>query len=224
MASDFKPTKSTKLRLSLLLIFSVLFSISCTQNIAEIKTATPTIIFDYYSTDSTPVSRLSIFVESTSEVKRSELIRLQCKSTGYTWDINDLIRFKFAEKMYAGSNNLILPEGERVPDGEYTLLYQNADLEKAETVVKLEYDPVFYETTAAELPALMRQKFGKKYIAIYDKNDQMIFYGERTEQLGDTRKIWNKYRNASYFNEVWTLANNSVMCILPVEYVLPSQE
>jgi hypothetical protein len=52
----------------------------------------------------------------------------------------------------------------------------------------------------------------------------MLYYGERTDKLDDTRKIWNKYRNAASFNEVWKLPNNSVICVMPLELVVPSND
>lgn len=209
-----------------LIIFSFFFIgfFSCTQNVPDIKYGTATVIFDYKNNEELPQARLSIFVESNSDVKRYERINVKSAENGYIWDVSEILKIKKSDKMYAGNTNLVVPSGEKFPTGEYSIIYENADLEQVQTKIYLNYDTAFYNTKALEIPDLMKRKFGKKNIAIYDKNSNLIYYGERTDLLRDTRKIWNKYRNASFFTEVWCLSNNSVMCIMPIESVTPSQE
>ena len=212
----------SKALFSLILLISALFMLSCTQNLPEIRYSNMTVIFDYKDNDSLPDSRLSIFVESISDVRRYETMNVVNNQNGFSWDVSQLIRIRSAEKMYAGNTNLKVPSGEMIPTGEYKIVYSNADLEQVESKVNLEYDSVFYETKAADIPDLMLQKKGIKNISIYDKSDKMIYYGERNSQLSDNRKIWNKYSNASYFHEIWILPDKSVICVMPKQLVVPS--
>ena len=207
---------------SLFLLIAACFFLSCTQNLPEIRYSNMTVIFDYLDNDSLPDSRLSVFVESISDVRRYENINVVNNQNGFTWDVSQLVRVRSAEKMYAGNTNLKVPSGEKIPDGEYRIVYSNADLEQIASKFKLEYDSVFYETKASDIPDLMLQKKGIKYISIYDKSDKMIYYGERNSQLSDNRKIWNRYSNASYFHEIWILPDKSVICVMPKQLVVPS--
>ena len=159
---------------SLIVLISACFMLSCTQNLPEIRYSNLTVIFDYKDNDSLPDSRLSIFVESLSDVRRYESMNVVNNENGFTWDVSPLIRIRSAEKMYAGNTNLKVPSGEMIPTGEYKIVYSNADLEHIESKVKLEYDPVFYETKASDIPDLMLSKKAMKYISIYDKSDKMI--------------------------------------------------
>lgn len=219
MGTENKPS-FTKILLSLILC---LMFLSCSQQAPEAKYVTASVIFDYSALNTFPTARLSIFVESNSDVRRYEEIKVDSISNGYSWDISEIIKIKSTDKMYAGNTNLIVPDGETIPTGEYRIEFINADSEKVETRLTLDYDNIFYTTIGENIPELMRARFGKRNIAIYDKEDKLLYYGERTEAINDSRKIWNKYRNAAYFYEVWTLSNNTVMCIMPLENVVPSQ-
>jgi len=206
--------------LSLLLI--IFGFTSCTQELPEIRYANLTVIFEYNKLDALPSSRLSVFVESISDVRRYESINVKNKENGFIWEVSELIRIRNAEKMYAGNTNLMPPSDEIIPTGNYEIVYSNADNEKTETNYKLEYDTLFYETPGSQIPDLMKTKRAKKYISIYDKNDKLLFYGERNEQLSDNRKIWNRYSSAAYFHDVWILPDKSVICLMPKELVTPS--
>lgn len=217
-----KKNSAYKILFSLFVFLTALFLLSCTQSLPEIRYSNLTVIFDYRDNDSLPDSRLSVFVESISDVRRYESINIVNNQNGFTWDVSQLIRVRSAEKMYAGNTNLKVPAGEMIPTGEYKIVYANADLEEVVSKGKLEYDSVFYETKASDIPDLMTQKKGLRYITIYDKSDKMIYYGERNAQLSDNRKIWNRYSNASYFHEIWILPDKSVICRMPKQMVVPS--
>ena len=179
---------------SIFFLVQVILLSSCTQSVPEYKNATATIIFDYSSTDSLPAARLSVFVESLSDVRRYETINVKAMENNYIWDVSEIIKFKAADKMYAGNTNIVMPSNEQFPVGEYSICYVNANLEKMESKILVNYDSAFYDKKASEVPEFMKSKFGKKNISIYDKDNKLLYYGERTDQLGDTRKIWNKTR------------------------------
>lgn len=211
------------LRLSSILL-SVLFMASCTQVVPEVKYSSLSVVFDYKDEKTLPSARLCVFVETVSDARRYESINVKCVQNGFTWDVNDVFKIKSYDRMYAGNTSLLVPEGEKIPTGLYDIVFYNADLEKVETQTNLNYDSEFYECKSGDIPEMMRKRGGRKNIAIYDKEGKMLYYGERTDKLDDTRKIWNKYRNAASFNEVWKLPNNSVICVMPLELVVPSND
>ena len=206
------------------ILLSILLMASCTQVVPEVKYSTLSVVFDYKDEKTLPSARLCVFVETVSDARRYESINVKAVQNGFAWDVNDVFKIKSYDKMYAGNTSLLVPEGEKIPTGLYDIVFYNADLEKVETQTSLNYDSEFYECKSGDIPEMMRKRGGRKNIAIYDKEGKMLYYGERTDKLDDTRKIWNKYRNAASFNEVWKLPNNSVICIMPLELVVPSND
>ena len=206
------------------ILLSILLMASCTQVVPEVKYSTLSVVFDYKDEKTLPSARLCVFVETVSDARRYESINVKAVQNGFAWDVNDVFKIKSYDKMYAGNTSLLVPEGEKIPTGLYDIVFYNADLEKVETQTSLNYDSEFYECKSGDIPEMMRKRGGRKNIAIYDKEGKMLYYGERTDKLADTRKIWNKYRNAASFNEVWKLPNNSVICIMPLELVVPSND
>ncbi len=206
------------------IILSILFMASCTQVVPEVKYSSLSVVFDYKDEKTLPSARLCVFVETVSDARRYESINVKCVQNGFTWDVNDVFKIKSYDRMYAGNTSLLVPEGEKIPTGLYDIVFYNADLEKVESQTTLNYDSEFYECKSGDIPEMMRKRGGRKNIAIYDKEGKMLYYGERTDKLDDTRKIWNKYRNAASFNEVWKLPNNSVICVMPLELVVPSND
>lgn len=206
------------------ILLSILFMASCTQVVPEVKYSSLSVVFDYKDEKTLPSARLCVFVETVSDARRYESINVKSAQNGFTWDVNDVFKIKSYDRMYAGNTSLLVPEGEKIPTGLYDVVFYNADLEKVETQTNLNYDSEFYDCKSGDIPEMMRKRGGRKNIAIYDKEGKMLYYGERTDKLDDTRKIWNKYRNAASFNEVWKLPNNSVICVMPLELVVPSND
>lgn len=206
------------------ILLSILFMASCTQVVPEVKYSSLSVVFEYKDEKTLPSARLCVFVETVSDARRYESINVKSAQNGFTWDVNDVFKIKSYDRMYAGNTSLLVPEGEKIPTGLYDVVFYNADLEKVETQTSLNYDSEFYDCKSGDIPEMMRKRGGRKNIAIYDKEGKMLYYGERTDKLDDTRKIWNKYRNAASFNEVWKLPNNSVICVMPLELVVPSND
>ena len=208
-------------RISFLFLLILIFPFSCSQNLPEARFALPSLIFEYEKTDSLPTARLSIFVESTSDVRRYQRITLKSVKNDYVWDTYDIVKFKSAEKMYAGYTNFVMPGEELIPSGEYQVTYENADGEKIDIKTFLNYDSSFYTKKADEIPEFMASKRAINSIIIFNAEKSVLYFGEKKDELSNSRKIWNKYRDAAFYQEVYALADNSVMCVMPVMDVLP---
>ncbi|MCR4735645.1 MAG: hypothetical protein K5829_11635 [Treponema sp.] len=194
---------------------------SCSQNLPEAKYAIPTVIFDYESDDALPTGRLSIFIESVSDVRRYNTISIHSINKNYIWDTNDIVSLKLSNKMYAGYSNFVVPNGEEIPSGLYEITYINADDEKVDLKASLNYDSAFYTKTSSQIEEYMKTKRATLSIIIFNSDKKVLFFGEKKEDLNTSRKIWNKYREAAFYQDVWTLSDNSVMCVLPVKEVIP---
>ena len=69
----------------------------------------------------------------------------------------------------------------------------------------------------------MAEKKGIEKIAVYDKEHILIYFGDRTEEFKTTRDIWNRYREAEYYQVIWYLRNGTIICIEPEKAVTPEE-
>lgn len=204
--------------LSLFVIFE-----SCTQVTPELRNSNYSVVFEYDAAQEFPDARLSIFVESDSDVRRFERIIVKSLETGYVWDFDDIKKIEIDGIKYAGATNLIAPENEVIPTGAYIITCVNADEKQAELKITVSYDEALYELKENEIEDFIAKKNGNKKVAIYDKDNSIIYYGPRTENLQTTRDIWNYYRNAEYYQDILSTSSNTVICISSAHKVAPEK-
>lgn len=212
-------TGKKSLFLSISLCLFMIYAVSCSQKIPETNVASASVIFEYNDYDSKGKARLSIFVNSLENVRRLENLKVINLSNGFIWNSDNVSVFSNSENMFAGYTNLVVPEGEKIPYGKYEIRFLQSDDEESVIYTDIQYDDAFYDCKALEIPDFVSSKNGKVRIAIYDSKNTLIYYGDRTEDLKDNRGIWNNYRNAEYYYDIWCTPGNKVMCIMPKEYV-----
>lgn len=195
--------------------------ISCSQNTPEISTTDYSVIFDYEGEDAIPSARLAIFASSASDVRRYERIRITSLDTGFCWEADNLARLESEEVQWAGCTNLVAPENEQLPTGQYEITYFNADEKECTVNMDVKYDVGLYEVLLSGLAEYMADKKGIEKIAVYNKEHILIYFGNKTEELQTTRDIWNKYRDAEYYQVIWYTNDGTVICIEPERPVVP---
>lgn len=206
-----------------ILIFAAVMAlfISCSQNTPELTTTDYSVIFDYENAEALPEARLSIFAASASDVRRYERIRINSLETGFCWEVDNLTRLENEDLQWAGYTNLVAPENEKLPTGLYEITYFNADEKECTVNLEVNYDIGIYDVLLTGLAEYMAEKKGIEKIAVYDKAHILIYYGDRTEELKTTRDIWNKYRDAEYYQVIWYSVDGTVICIEPEKPVVP---
>ena len=206
-----------------ILIFAAVMAlfISCSQNTPELTTTDYSVIFDYENAEAVPEARLSIFAASASDVRRYERIRISSLETGFCWEVDNLTRLENEDLQWAGYTNLVAPENEKLPTGLYEITYFNADEKECTVNLEVNYDIGIYDVLLTGLADYMAEKKGIEKIAVYDKAHILIYYGDRTEELKTTRDIWNKYRDAEYYQVIWYSIDGTVICIEPEKPVVP---
>ena len=206
-----------------ILIFAAVMAlfISCSQNTPELTTTDYSVIFDYENAEAVPEARLSIFAASASDVRRYERIRINSLETGLCWEVDNLTRLENEDLQWAGYTNLVAPENEKLPTGLYEITYFNADEKECTVNLEVNYDIGIYDVLLTGLAEYMAEKKGIEKIAVYDKAHILIYYGDRTEELKTTRDIWNKYRDAEYYQVIWYSIDGTVICIEPEKPVVP---
>lgn len=208
--------KSNKILLSVFVLFGLL---SCSQNVPELKTVTTTAILDYATETSYPTARLSFFIETNSEVKRADSIEAYSKKYGYTWKTDNLIKIATSKKQWAGYTNFAIPETLSIPDGGYEVKYITADGEIAEANAYVNLDSKLLQAKADEIPEIMNEKHGRLNVAVFDKENNLIIYGEKVKDLRSEESILRKYKESVYYREVWATSGNSTLCLMPIVYL-----
>lgn len=221
MCKSFSFCKSF-LKTVLIFLCYVLFA-SCSQNLPEVKQANGTIVFEYENEDSFPNARMTVFVESVSDPRRYDTIKVQSYNQDFEWETEEISMIQGTKKKYAGYTNFVMPEGEKFPAGRYNAVYINADEEEVSSDFSIDYDLALYEIKASDLPAFMKKHNGTNKIAIYNQQEMLIFFGEKNNDLRTTRDIWNQFREADSFQEIWEAGNRTVICVLPKELVRPDK-
>ncbi|WP_027727388.1 hypothetical protein [Treponema sp. C6A8] len=217
---DYHIRRSSKL----FSIFSAaLLFISCAQNSLDINQSEMTVVFEYSDEENLPSARLCAFVESDSDSRRSGLLQLSTKKDGFIWNAQSPLRFKSGDKFWTGYTNFLMQKNEPFPLDSYRILIQNADEKEAEEVFDFNYDSSFYNLKASEVEEKMKSLGAVKKIAIYDESHSLLYYGDLKDNLSSSRKIWNVYSKANYFNVIWQTKDNTVICILPKELVVPDE-
>lgn len=209
---------------SLLAAVSFLLCISCTQVTPELTQSDYSIIFDYENDEALPSARLSLFMASDSNVRRYQRIKITALETGYIWDTDIIAMLESEGTQWAGLTNLVAPENEKLPCGKYEVTYYNADEKECTINLEIKYDIDFYDVLLSALPEVMKEKRGIEKIAIYDKEHILIYFGDRTQELQSARGIWNVYRDAGTYQEIWYSRDGTVTCIGPEKKVSPETD
>ena len=198
--------------------------ISCSQNTPELSTTDYSVIFDYAGNDELPAARLSIFAASGSDVRRYERLRIKSIDTGLCWETDSISLLENDDVQWAGCTNLVAPEDEKLPVGRYEITYINADEKECTVSLDVRYDVDFYDVVLSGLADYMAEKRGIEKIAIYDKEHILIYFGDRTQELQSARGIWNVYRDAGTYQEIWYSRDGTVTCIGPEKKVSPETD
>lgn len=196
----------------------------CTQVTPELTDASYSVIFEYQDENSLPDSRLSFFMESQTEVARYDRIKVHAIENDYIWDFNEISKISFSDKEWAGNTNLVVPENEMIPTGNYEITFFNADEKESTVLISVSYDSSIYDLNAEDLENKMLSSRAVKKIAIYDDGNILIYYGDKLSEFGTPRGIWNMYRTASYYYDVWCTPENNVICIMPKQKVALDNE
>ncbi len=194
---------------------------SCSNNAPQLREANLTIIFDYKSKDSLPTARMGVFVEAVSNQKRIDSLKVFAKGSDLIWESNNLLLAENEEQKYLGCVNLVMPQNQEFPAGEYTIEFQQYDEEKTEMKYVLSYDKSFYNAKTEQVASLMNKNMGSRMLKIFDADKKVIYYGPRTYEFSTARGIWNVYSQAKEFQEIWISGNKNVICNFPIEKVEP---
>ncbi|WP_277300265.1 hypothetical protein [Treponema succinifaciens] len=194
-------------------IFSVLF-FSCSQDSAQIASAESSVIFDY--SQNPPDMRLSVFVNSESDVRLASKIKIVNKNSGLEWNCDELVKFEDKNKnSWTGCANIVAAFGMKIPAGEYVLTYFDMAGDEDEILFSIDYPENVLTLKSEDFPDGF--DYSEKKSAIYTKDGVLLYYGEEKKEWENRNTVLVDYKDAGFIRPCYTLKNDSVICLMPPE-------
>ena len=194
-------------------IFSVLF-FSCSQDSAHIASAEFSVIFDY--SQNPPDMRLSVFVNSESDVRLASKIKIVNKNSGLEWNCDELVKFEDKNKnSWTGCANIVAAFGMKIPAGEYVLTYFDMAGDEDEILFSIDYPENVLTLKSEDFPDGF--DYSEKKSAIYTKDGVLLYYGEEKKEWENRNTALVDYKDAGFMRTCYSLKNGSVICLMPPE-------
>ena len=206
-----------RLLLASVLILSCVSLFSCAMEEAEVSAASGSLILDYENEESFPDSRLAVFIQPKNSVQRTDSFSAENISSGYVWNVSFPSLFETDTRQFAYCANLKAPDGESIPKGGYKIIYNDAAGASAEFSFEIEYDDSLLEKKSSEVAALISEKI--ENLAVYDENDELIYFGKRKSGWTSNAAILSEYKIASYTRVCYSTSSNSVICFMPAVFL-----
>ena len=198
--------------------FLFFFLFGCSQSVPVLHYAKCSLVFEY-DDESNSKSRLSVFVEAGDNVKRGEKLIIKNQNHDLCWTVEDLVLMQSADRLYCGYPNLVVQTDDKIPTGHYDITFVQADGNEKNISVNVTYDDIFYNSKSEEIPNIVMKKNGSNKIAVYDESNVLLYFGEKSTSYESKEKILKNHDSAFYYNDLWFLPNNSVICIMAPVYL-----
>ena len=177
------------------------------------------IAFDYDNYDSYPQARMCVFMETPSDTRKADYITVNSENSDLIWKIDDIIKIKNDNYYLAGNTNLTLPDNKQFDNGNYLISYAQKDNKTVEAYLDVNYDKSFYQKKALEAQKTMIENGAKNNIILYDENNIVIYFGNKSDDFQTENQILMIYPKTSVYNEVYISNDNSIICNLPKKYI-----
>ncbi|MBO5608292.1 MAG: hypothetical protein J5930_10435 [Treponema sp.] len=194
-------------------VFSFLLT-DCSNTVNSISHVNTVVVIDYASETAAPSMRLSLFAETTGDERQVESIRAVHNTSGLEWTCRHPKKITSQNNvLWTGYTNFVPPSGSPLPQGWYSLYYVDAAGEECSGSFSISYDAKILETPPSQIPALLPA--AEAYVALYDEQGIMIFYGLRPEHWKTNADISAEYGLARKMRVCCRANNGTVVCMLP---------
>lgn len=197
----------------LCLIFSFF---SCADDEAEISNATESLILEYPDFENFPEARLAVFIQTNNAAQRTESFSAESLDYGYVWNVSSPEIFESDGNQFVYCTELKPPDGERVPEGNYKIIYNDAAGNSSEAIVQLDYDENLLGKKSSEIADFISEKV--ENIALYDEMKELIYFGKRKNSWNSNSVMLKEYKNAFSMRVCYSNPSNSLICFMPEEF------
>ena len=199
---------------TVLLFFTFLF-ISCAQTVPELSAVNYSVVFDYVETSDYPSARLCVFIESKTDVRRYDSLKVVTPESDLFWLVENLELFTKNGKEWLGYSNLTLPQEKELSEGAYKAILISADEKEASSDFNLTYNKDLYKIRKNDVAQYFANRNGVLNTAVFDEEHVLLYYGAKKSEWKQEERILLKYPTAKSFREVWISSDNKEICILP---------
>ncbi|MBR5966945.1 MAG: hypothetical protein IK015_12600 [Treponema sp.] len=213
-----KPPPAANFKPSLFVLLAAFFAVSlysCSEDPVAAASVQAHLILDWEDDQSLPVERLSVFIETSSNVRRVESFLV--KSGDYTWNVDSPIAFQSGDRQWVGWPHLEPPPGAArplFPLGNYQVECVDAAGKKDTATFSIVINAALLDAQAVQVENLISAP--QKRIAVYsDSNELLYFDTAKNNWIGDTA-IFSSVKDSSYYRT--SIAAGSALCFLPKKF------
>ncbi len=193
---------------------AVLF-FSCSASEPAVLAVNAAVVFDY-SASTLPEVSLSVFVQTENEVQRARTLKVDLKSQNLSWTVTDPVTISHNRKNWVGYPSLKVSSGQKIENGDYEILYTQADGEEVSAVFKVDYDEKLLETEFENVRNVAGSSLSEITV-LYDKEMNMLFYGTAKKSWKTNSNILRDYTRAVYRRKVLTNVSGNLVFKPPLE-------
>ena len=187
----------------LFILFSVVFFGSCTNTAPSIETVSTAMLYDYSESSDEPIVKMAVFVELHSDPVRINKIDITAPDNKYMWTIENPVSLENNNNVMVGTSNIMQIQNEGFPEGRYSLMYTDV----AQRTTKTSF-------MVSELTILTKEDLknnSKKVLVLYDKNNKLLYYGNRNSQ--DIETLITQFTDAKLMYELLVSSDEQTILI-----------
>lgn len=199
---------------AIFILSMVLFFAGCANSVPEIVSVDAFLVCDFVSGEKTPDFRMSVFAETTSDVRRVGSINVSGRAAGYEWRIYSPTTVNGDGKKWAGHTSLMCPEGYKFQQGIYDLVYEDLTGQTKESTFSFSFPDEILFADVDSIEKILGNGFTKN-IAVFSTDDKIMYCDIPKEEWKDNDDIFAEYENAKFLRDCYIDSKNSVICIMP---------
>jgi hypothetical protein len=198
-------------------LFPLLFAFfSCSDSVPALADARLMPVFEFATENARPSLFVYLLANPTSDIALADSMRLTHRATGFVWNIANPLVMQTRNAVWVSGPRLApYDSSEGFAEGAYLVAYIDTSGRISERAVQLVYAQGLKTATAQTVASLMPENASTK-IVIYDEEENVIYYGDRDENIGTNDLLKRSYPDAFSYRECIALPNNAVMALLPV--------
>lgn len=192
----------------------LLFLFSCENSVPEVVSVNALLVCDYQDEDNVPSFRLSVFAESSSDVRRAASLKITNKENGYEWRIDNPVIVSGNNREWVGHTFIVYPNRSRIKMGTYDVTYTDAAGKTKDTSFSLSYPEEIFSAKAKDVSSLLGEN-KKEYVAIFSGDGTLIYYDSRKRDWTADDNIFSANEDASFFRVCYVDGQNNLLCMMP---------
>ena len=202
-----------------------MFFISCSDSSPHVSSLHKTFVYEFSSEEEKAQVKLSVFISTSQDVRRSKSIEILHPETNFVWKIENPQIYEENKNTYLGYSALTVPANFDFPEGLFQLTY----FDVADRSTKENFEINLLKSMADKEDGFVKAedvRSGKagtectqKKIIIFDEIGKELFFGFYSTLLNTDEKILNLFPDAVTKQIYYSNSNNSDVIILPKETI-----